>query len=241
MKNELIPLSHDNVFYTIQGEGPSAGKPAIFVRTAYCNLKCSFCDSPYTWKSEYVNSLEKPFLNTWEEIYSSICALNTECKRVVITGGEPLMFEKELASLFYKLMENKYTIEIETNGTVMPSLGVYFQFPELFQFNVSPKLSNNSVDSKEKRVKPAVIAEFLKLKNAYFKFVIANKEDWEEVKSVFIKPFMIPKNKVYLMPKGAMSYELDENRHSVMELAKLNCVNYSDRLHILVYGLTRGV
>lgn len=99
-------LTVNSIFYTIQGEGPFAGKRAIFVRFGGCNLQCPLCDTDYTTG----NKLMTPY-----EIIGQLRRF-PECELIVLTGGEP--FLQPLDSLLYMLMELEYCVQIETNGTI---------------------------------------------------------------------------------------------------------------------------
>ena len=99
-------------FFSIQGEGLNVGTPALFIRTAYCNLRCPWCDTKYSWTSGRpieVNDLAR-------EIVSSGVSL------VVITGGEPLIYSYEIARLLRTLKSSGYggVVQIETNGSIEP-------------------------------------------------------------------------------------------------------------------------
>ena len=244
LKTIQIPLSKDRIFYTLQAEAKNTGVPAVFVRMSYCNLHCVWCDSFYTWMPEYVNHKERPDFVSIQKIYEEIIEsqknMNTKrksCFRVVLTGGEPLSFQKQLEPLVYLLLINGYDVEIETNGTIIPS-----PFLSKFcQFNVSPKLSNNLKDSKEERIKPSSIVSFKKNKNAIFKFVVKTKDDWKEVEEDYIIPFSLPKNRIYLMPQASTREELYETLPLVIELCVENDVIASNRLQVLVWGNKRRV
>ena len=196
MKDKLIPLSKDRLFYTLQMEGIHVGRPSIFIRLAYCNLACTFCDSAYTWKPDYVNDKEKPDFVDREYLINEIKKYN--CKNLVFTGGEPLLFQDNINSLFdnYKLWG--YKVDIETNGTILPKNTDLYEF----FYNVSPKLSNNGADSFEKRINSEAIEFFRDYGKSIFKFVIKEKEDWNEIKKDFIDKFNIPFKKIWLMPEG---------------------------------------
>ena len=101
-------LSVHSIFSTIQGEGPNAGRPAIFIRLAGCNLQCPLCDTDYTTGRQMM-----PVIAIAEEVVK----LGTPgIKLIVITGGEP--FRQDLDSLIATLLSMGYKVQIETNGTL---------------------------------------------------------------------------------------------------------------------------
>jgi 7-carboxy-7-deazaguanine synthase len=94
-------------YKSVQGESSFAGLPCIFVRLAGCNLRCSWCDSEYTFKGGYKQSLE--------EVEAAVAAL-APVRLVEFTGGEPMLQERELIPLMERLLEQSYTLMIETSG-----------------------------------------------------------------------------------------------------------------------------
>lgn len=243
--NICLPLSNDGIFNTTQGEGLTQGYVATFVRLSYCNLHCSWCDAYYTWQPEYVNHKEppnvSPVLNILEKVkeFEHIGA-NPNYRgwlRAVITGGEPLLFQDKLEVLVFYLLISGYDVEIETNGTIVPSL-----FLQRFcQFNVSPKLSNNLNDPKKRRIIPKAINTLKKCKKVQFKFVVSKLEDWDEIQNDYIKPFNIDEGLICLMPEGDTWEKLDKTRHTVIKLCLDNKIRYSDRFQIIAWGNKRGV
>src|SRR5580692_10814647 len=95
------------LYKSVQGESSFAGEPCIFVRLAGCNLRCSWCDSEYTFTGG------KPF--TDDEIIAQIAAL-APCRLVEFTGGEPMLQARELIPLMRRLLDSGYTLMIETSG-----------------------------------------------------------------------------------------------------------------------------
>jgi len=239
------------IFYTIQGEGKSLGKPTVFVRSSLCNLHCIWCDTDYTWNwdtTSYPHIFDKiPGYEKYRK-EEQIIELTTEelvvavsqypCKNLVLTGGEPLLQQKEWVALMTQLrrLDANYWFEVETNGTLLPSQ----DFEALInQYNVSPKLenSNNAVKLREK---PTVYAFFAQNPKAWFKFVIAEKQDLDEVLEL-IEKYHIPANKVYLMPEGTTPEMLNAKQQWLVEQCKKHGFYYTDRLHIHIYGSKRGV
>lgn len=241
--------SKPEIFYSIQGEGASTGKPSIFVRLSLCNLHCSWCDTDYTWNwigtkftHENDNDPDYSKFDKSEWIYEAgvdevIAQISQyRCKRVIITGGEPLLQQKELTLLAQKLKVLSYYIEMETNGTLIPTQELYNLID---QFNVSPKLSNSNNELKL-RNKERSLASFSASDKAYFKFVITAESDLDEVVHLSDK-FEIDPSKVFLMPEGTTGKSLSHKRHWLIEKCKEHGYNYSDRLHVQVYGNKKGV
>ena len=106
--NDGKSLWVQEIFYTLQGEGPFCGRPSVFVRLGGCNLRCSWCDTDFE-SSEWVPALEE-ILAQIEKIRPS------HCKLIVITGGEP--FRQNLAPLVNALLGRDLEVQIETNGTL---------------------------------------------------------------------------------------------------------------------------
>ena len=105
------------IFESIQGEGTNAGIESIFIRTAICNLKCSWCDTKYTWDWENFDYDVEVHEMSISQIKQKL--ENFSAKNIVITGGEPLLQQEELISLLTSL-QKKFFVEIETNGTLLP-------------------------------------------------------------------------------------------------------------------------
>lgn len=229
------------IFYTLQGEGISLGKPAIFVRLARCNLACIWCDTPYTWnwtgtkfihKDNVKYDKSKEIIDISEqEIVSYIKKF--DCKRVVITGGEPMLQQKAIAKIA-RLLGEDYFIEIETNGTHQPDDDL---IKLISQFNISPKLaSSGNLNS----VRHDILSGYASLSKATFKFVISSVADFVEVADIITKCKIKP-SQVYLMPEGRTVTEINNNSQTLANICKAKGYNYTTRLHILLWGAKKGV
>ena len=222
------------IFASIQGEGPSAGRATAFVRLSRCNLACTWCDTAYTWRftgeggfDRAANQITLPE----EQVALRIAALGHA--RLVITGGEPLLQAAALARMLALLPG--VTVEVETNGTVAPppALGDF-----IHQYNVSPKLAHSG-NRAELALRPEALAAFAADPRAWFKFVIASPGDVDEVLAL-AATHKIPRARIFLMPEGRDSATLRERGHWLAEICSKNELNFSDRLHIHLFGDTRG-
>jgi 7-carboxy-7-deazaguanine synthase len=212
-------------FYSIQGEGATAGVPAVFVRLQGCSVGCSWCDTKYSWDPGAGREVELPALLEEVAVFP--------CHRVVITGGEPL--ESPLfAPLSAALAEHRYTVEVETSGTLEPP-------PDIdtgIQWNVSVKLAGSGV-AEEKRINEAAIRAFL-ARDAWWKFVVTAPGEVGEVIRL-AERFALPRERVLLQPEGLRAEELTARAAWLVEACKAHRFRFSPRLHILIWGARRGV
>ena len=219
------------IFASLQGEGASVGRPCAFVRLSRCNLACSWCDTAYTWRfTEFDRKANQVALSD-EETAARIMALGQD--RLVITGGEPLLQGAALARMVALL--DGMTVEIETNGTIAPHPELD---PVVAQYNVSPKLAHSG-NSAELALLPERLAGWAAEPKAYLKFVISAPNDLTEVLEL-IERHAIDPARVYLMPEGTDSATLRAREVWLAPLALQNGLRLSDRLHIHLYGDSRG-
>jgi len=223
------------IFHSIQGEGLLAGVPSIFIRTSGCNLRCHWCDTPYaSWKPE------GPEMSI-EEILKKISEWN--CNHIVLTGGEP-MIAPDLPELATVLRKQKKHITIETAGTIF-SNGIPCDLA-----SISPKLSN-STPSLERdpawakkhettRLQPEVIAEWIRKYPFQLKFVVSSENDLAEIKSLLLKLPKISADRVLLMPEGVDTQTLASRSPWLVEICKREGFSFCPRLHIELFGHTRG-
>jgi len=206
-------LKISEIFYSIQGEGPQLGMPAVFIRTSGCNLDCVWCDSKYAKKGEK---------KTIEEIVNDVKSFNVP--NIIITGGEP-MIQPQIEKLIKSFTKNK--VYIETNGTIYNSKLIGFA-----TFIVSPKLQYMNDEYKK------CIEKWKK--HCIFKFVVGNRKDFMEILD-FCEELQI-KDHVYMMPKGMDKQTLKRRTPILINLIKDYAPHFrfSPRFHIMVYGNERG-
>ena len=213
------------VFYSIQGEGVTAGLPAVFVRLQGCTVGCVWCDTKYSWDAEAGRAVDLDALVREASTYP--------CRRVVVTGGEPL--ESLLfAPLLRALARCGFAIEVETSGTLAPPAGL----DSSIQWNVSLKLGASGV-ADATRIRPAVIRDLLS-RETWWKFVVTDERDVAEVLSL-AERFALPRSRILLQPEAIRREELIERGAWVVEMCTRHGFRFSPRLHIMLWGARRGV
>jgi len=230
------------IFASLQGEGVSSGRPSTFIRLSRCNLACVWCDTAYTWHftgdnrphrdDATVERAANQVTLSEEEAAARIVALAP--RRLVITGGEPLLQAPALARMIAALPEPMH-VEIETNGTVAPPPALDALVD---QYNVSPKLAHSG-NPADLALVPERLAHWAQEPRAWFKFVVATPEDVAEVVAL-AEAHAIPPARVFLMPEGRDSDTLRRRAAWLAELCSKHGFSFTDRLHIHVYGDTRG-
>jgi len=222
------------IFYSVQGEGSLIGVPSIFVRTSGCNLRCSWCDTPYTsWHPEGDDL-------SIGEILDRADLLNafSTAKHVVLTGGEP-MIAPAIGELSQRFREHGMHITIETAGTVFTPVACDLM-------SISPKLSNSTPEGvfrerhEKLRQQPDVLRRLIAEYDYQLKFVIAREDDIGEV-CTLVSQLDVPAAKVILMPEGISAEILRERGLWLAEICKRHGFRLSPRLHVDLYGNRRGV
>lgn len=239
------------IFHTIQGEGVSAGCPAVFVRASRCNLHCVWCDTDHTWNFEGTpwphekDAVPGYAKHRKEDVTFEITPqdaarriLSFKCPRVVITGGEPLLQQEEFLEMIRHIRGEMpdCIFEVETNGTRIPCPA----FAEAVdQFNVSPKLTNSGMPE-TLRLVPKALRHFADSPKAWFKFVVCTPGDLTEIGDLQLK-HAIPRQRILLMPEGRTSAELDKTAPWLAETCRDEGYRFCDRLHVRLWGDRRGV
>jgi len=214
------------IFFALQGEGSTIGKPSIFVRYFGCHLAnrgkpCPWCDSKYAWNQK-LGSYSKL---SGDEIIREI--KKYDCKHIVITGGEPyLQLETSIDWLWIMdLWKQGYTFEVETTGDY--NLRSY---PAISQYNISPKIQQSMIDFDDKIVYAPIILKFVyepgKKNIEGFIFQVVNNNPG--IKNIYIMP-QCKNRKEYLLNCGATEKFCMENNFI-----------FSPRLHIINWDGERG-
>jgi organic radical activating enzyme len=208
------------IFRSRQGEGPNAGREAVFLRLALCNLRCVWCDTKYSWRDGVDMSIY--------DVYSRLVELGSNVKHLVVTGGEPLLWINELIPLLRMIKDLGWYVEVETNGTIPPDGLVDY----VDEFNVSPKLSNSGLPIRV-RINELAIREFVISGKAVFKFEIEDQKDEEEV-LWFINRFGIPRDRIYLMSQCTSRDEcIRKDEEITKPMAARLGIRFTPRLHII--------
>lgn len=159
-----------------------------------------------------------------------------DCKRLVITGGEPLVQQESLIDLVTYMKARGFFVEIETNGTIVPDSDLASMVD---QWNVSPKLSHSG-NPRTKREVPEAYAYFTGHQLSTFKYVIRSRSDLREVEELIDK-YGINKEKIILMPEAVSRATLIERGKWIAEVCKDQGYMFSSRLQILSWEGKRGV
>jgi len=223
------------IFHSIQGEGKLVGVPSVFVRASGCNLRCSFCDTPYaSWDPEGEDMAV-------EAIVDRVASYAT--RHVVLTGGEPMIMP-EIEPLAQALKDRGHHITIETAATVWKPVAVDLA-------SLSPKLSNSTPWEREggrfaaaherQRINVEVIQKFIDHSPDFqLKFVVSGEGDLAEIEAVLKRVRGWRPEDVQLMPEGIDAGTLASRMGWIGEVCKRTGYRVSPRLHVLMYGNQRG-
>ena len=216
---------------TVQGEGPSVGQVAGFVRLGRCNLACQWCDTPYTWDWEHHDPAAELRTMAVADVVASLEAMDVQL--LVVTGGEPLLQQRHLPPLLEAAHQRGWRVEVETSGTIAPSL----PHGLVDRFNVSPKLANSGMAT-ERRYRPDVLRAFQGDGRAVFKFVVRDVADLDEVDRIVAECGLGP---VWVMPEGTDAATVLARMQELAPHVLARRWNLTPRLHVLLWGDRRGV
>ena len=222
------------IFYSVQGEGRLIGMPSVFVRTSGCNLRCVWCDTPYTsWRPEGKDWTVKNILREVRKYPS---------RYVVITGGEPLLV-REIETLTAGLKRAGAHVTIETAATLFKPVACDL-------ISMSPKLSHSTPWKKQKgkfarmhekrRLNLEVIQQFIDGYDYQLKFVVDQQTDFNEIGEILDQLRNVDRGRILVMPQGKTVRQLRNKAAWIVTLCKQHGFGYTPRLHIELFGNSRG-
>lgn len=222
------------IFYSIQGEGRLVGIPSVFIRTSGCNLRCAWCDTPYTsWKPTGAAWTLGKILREVEK---------HPARHVVITGGEPFL-APALPDLTAALKDRGKHVTIETAATIHKSVACDLM-------SMSPKLANSTpwkrargkfaARHEARRLNLDVVQQFVDSYDYQLKFVVQEEDDFDEVHAVIGMLRGVDPTRVLIMPEGIRRDELRRRSAWIVERCKQYGYGFTPRLHIELFGNRRG-
>ncbi len=222
-----VPLA-DPLFFSLQGEGASIGRPSIFVRLMGCAVACAWCDTKYSWSGPPVAEKRISEILDFCEAHDGA--------QVVLTGGEPLE-SPQFSALVVSLSRAGFRVEVETAGHVPPP-EVALKWVD--QWNVSPKLKSARI-SEEKR--PKTLAWLQRVKEPYLKFVLHRPDELDEVEAILEAYGLcgFPRERVIISPGGQTREQMEGRSSSLAEVSMNRGFRFTPRLHVMLWGDRRGV
>ena len=227
------------IYASLQGEGLLAGTPSVFVRTSGCNLRCHWCDTPFT---------------SWEPVGETRSAAEVAAavesfgrRHVVVTGGEPLLFA-EVTDVCSGLRQRGHHVTIETAGTVLLDATADL-------VSISPKLASSAPPAgtpggwqarhSQARRRDDVILALMARGPYQLKFVIDAAADLAEALGwiddlAAAAPEGVDRSRVFFMPQGRSGEELARTTAWLQQKCRAHGIRLAPRFHIEWFGPTRG-
>ncbi|MYA97174.1 MAG: 7-carboxy-7-deazaguanine synthase QueE [Nitrospinae bacterium] len=218
----------DPLFFSLQGEGATIGRPSVFIRLMGCSVGCVWCDTKYSWSGPPVE----------EKTIAEILDFCEDHKgaQVVVTGGEPLE-SSQFPTLIEELHGAGLRVEVETAGHIPPSEDA---LQRVDQWNVSPKLQSAQI-SEDKL--PKTLDWLRRAKEPYLKFVVHRAEELDEVENVLDKYSLggFPRNRIIISPGGKTREQMEHRLFALAEASMNRSFRFTPRLHVMLWGDKRGV
>lgn len=222
---------------TFQGEGPSQGRRAVFLRLAMCNLKCSWCDTPYTWDWIQYAKGDEVHAMPLNEVFKLLHDVDDGLPNLmlVITGGEPMLQSRNLYELVSQMEPFPYdAIEIETNGTIKP---LDERLSDHVNYIVSPKLENSG-NSIEKRQRLDALSYYAH-EGSTFKFVVQSLYDLDEIQQLAEKIDLLD-NQIWIMAEAKTALDVRWSSQEIAQEVLNHGWNLTTRLQVLLWGSQRA-
>lgn len=230
-------LRVSEIFTSLQGEGPSAGERAVFLRLAGCNLNCSWCDTPYSWDWLRYDRVEETRRLDTDTLGDEIIATLTSERLLIVTGGEPLIQQRNLITLLSNLRTRapQLRVEIETNGTITPT----DELDKLTHlFVVSPKLSTAGVP-KHLRIQHQALSAFSSTRSI-LKFVLTGEPGELQELTTISNSHGFDSSRIWLMAEGTELHTQLAGMKALEPICAANGFHLTPRLHVLLWGDERG-
>lgn len=222
------------IFYSLQGEGRLLGLPSVFIRTSGCNLRCVWCDTPYTsWEPEGRSYSVEKILREVQKY---------PARHVVITGGEPLL-APDLEGLATTLKTAGKHITIETAATIFRKLpcDLVSMSPKLAHSTPWKRATEKIAQRHEaQRLNFSVMQNYIDGYDYQLKFVVARPSDLDEIEAVIARLQRVDRARVLLMPEGTTRRALAAKSGRLAEACKQRGFGFTPRLHIELFGNRRG-
>ncbi|MEM0967950.1 MAG: 7-carboxy-7-deazaguanine synthase QueE [Verrucomicrobiota bacterium] len=229
------------IFSSLQGEGKLVGVPSIFLRLSGCNLRCTWCDTPYAAANATGDLL------SLQEIIAKVQSFEPT-SHLVLTGGEP-MIARGVSDLCRALREEGGIrhLTIETAGTIPPPPCLSWDLG-----SVSPKLEHSTPSTseygarwktlhEERRISISALRAWMDRGDYQLKFVLSDPQDLKEIEALLLSlDRNIPPHQILLMPEGTNSSSLRQQAEWLAPLCLERGYRFADRLHIHLFGDTRG-
>ena len=219
-------------FVSLQGEGMLAGVPSFFIRSSGCNLRCQWCDTPYTsW-------LPEGDRRAVETLVAEARAADVD--HVVVTGGEPLL-QRQIGQLTRRITDAGLHVTVETAGTVDPDFTCDL-------LSMSPKTENSDPMGPHRRRHVGLRRDLgaarrllERFPDHQLKFVVRDADDMGGVREVLERLGPVAPSRVLLMPEGRTAEEVASRAQAVAALCLQHGFRYTPRLHLDLFGGGRGV
>ena len=240
-------------FYSVQGEGVTAGKPSLFIRLSGCNFMCGgfkakllhakkatwYCDTETVWKQGRDLTVDELMYEIFDTYPKLSDWLATGRANIILTGGEPTLPHnidgiKEIQKWFHTRQIFPY-YEVETNGSMVVDYDTLFD-----QINSSPKLANSGMPARLRQNQEAIDA-IIAHENSWFKFVVNIDSDITEIENEWIGGMGVPEDRIILMPGCDKLEDLQSTSLFAAERALERGWKFSSRLQVSIWDQTTGV